>query len=63
MYSWEIQELVELKNYIITIQDYINIIQTSPLVDHVLYNQDHFEMFTEDNYKFKFKIKEIKKTR
>lgn len=61
MYSWEIQELVELKNYIITIQDYINIIQTSPQVDHILYNQDHFEMFTEDNYKFKFKIKEIRK--
>lgn len=61
MYSWEIQELVELKNYIITIQDYINIIQTSPQVDHILYKDNNFEMYTNDYYKFKFKIKEIKK--
>ena len=63
MYSYEIEELINLKQQVITIQEYINIIQTSPQVDHILYNQDHFEMFTEDNYKFKFKIKEIKKTR
>lgn len=61
MYSWEIQELVELKNYIITIQDYINIIQTSPQIDHILYKDNNFEMYTNDYYKFKFKIKEIKK--
>lgn len=61
MYSYEIEELINLKQQVITIQEYINIIQTSPQVDHILYNQDHFEMFTEDNYKFKFKIKEIRK--
>lgn len=61
MYSQEIQELINLKQQVITLNDYINIIQTSPQVDHILYNQDHFEMFTEDNYKFKFKIKEIRK--
>jgi hypothetical protein len=63
MYSQEIQELINLKQQVITIQDYINIIQTSPQVDHILYNNDHFEMFTDDGYGFKFKIKEIKKTR
>lgn len=61
MYSKEIQELIEIKNYIISLNDYINIIQTSPQVDHILYNNDHFEMFTDDGYGFKFKIKEIKK--
>ena len=57
MYSWEIEQLIELKNHLIEIQDYIKIIKTSPQVDHILYNQDHFEMFTNDYYKFKFKIK------
>ena len=57
----KVEQLNNLKQQVITIQDYINIIQTSPQVDHILYNQDHFEMFTEDNYKFKFKIKEIRK--
>ena len=61
MYSKEIQELINLRQQVITLQDYINIIQTSPQVDHILYNQDHFEMYTDDYYKFKFKIKEIKK--
>lgn len=61
MYSKEIQELINLRQQVITLQDYINIIQTSPQIDHILYNQDHFEMYTDDYYKFKFKIKEMKK--
>lgn len=61
MYSKEIQELINLRQQVITHQDYINIIQTSPQVDHVLYNQDHFEMFTDDGYAFKFKIKEVRR--
>ena len=61
MYSYEIEELMQLRNYIITIQDYCEIIRTSPQIDHILYNQDHFEMYTDDYYKFKFKIKKIKK--
>lgn len=60
MYSKEIQELINLRQQVITLQDYINIIQTSPQVDHILYNQDHFEMFTDDGYAFKFKIKEVR---
>lgn len=61
MYSYEIEELIELKNHLIEIQDYIKIIKTSPQIDHILYNKDHFEMYTDDYYKFKFKIKEMKK--
>lgn len=60
MYSHEIEALVELRNHLLSIQDYVEIIQTSPQVDHVLYNQDHFEMFTDDGYAFKFKIKEVR---
>lgn len=57
MYSWEIKQLIELKNYVITIQDYCEIVRTSPQIDHIQYKDDHFEMYTDDYYKFKFKIK------
>lgn len=61
MYSWEIEQLIELKNHLLEIQDYCEIVSTSPQIDHILYNQDHFEMYTDDYYKFKFKIKQINK--
>ena len=61
MYSYEIEQLMQLKNYLISIKDYCEIVATSPQIDHILYNQDHFEIYTNDYYKFKFKIKEIKK--
>lgn len=61
MYSYEIEELIELRNYLLTIQEYVQIIKTSPQIDHVQYKKDHFELFTEDGYKFKFKIKQCKK--
>ena len=35
MYSQEIQELINLRQQVITLNDYINIIQTSPQVDHI----------------------------
>lgn len=61
MYSWEIEKLIELRNQLISIQEYVEIIKTSPQIDHVLYQDEHFNLFTTDNYHFKFKIKEIKK--
>lgn len=61
MYSQEIQELINFKQQVITLNDYINIIQTSPQVDHILYQDENFNLFTTDNYHFKFKIKENKK--
>lgn len=61
MYSKEIQELIEIKNYIISLNDYINIIQTSPQIDHVLYKDEYFNLFTTDNYHFKLKIKEVRR--
>lgn len=61
MYSYQIEELIKFKNNLLDIKDYIEIVKTSPQIDHILYNQDHFEMYTNDCYKFKFKIKEIRK--
>lgn len=61
MYSYEIEELIELKNHLIEIQDYIKIIKTSPQIDHIQYKKDHFEIKTNDYYTFKFKIKKYTK--
>lgn len=56
MYSYEIEELLKLKNYIITVQDYVRIC-SSPQVDHVSYKDDNFHIWTDDNYEFVLKIK------
>ena len=61
MYSHEIEQLIELKNNLLDIKDYIEIIKTSPQVDHILYKNQNFHMFTTDDYHFKFKIKQIRK--
>ena len=63
MYSWEIEQLIELKNHLLDIYDYCEIIKTSPQIDHVLYKNQNFHLFTTDDYHFKFKIKQINKTR
>lgn len=63
MYSHEIEELIELKNNLLEIKDYVKIIKTSPQIDHVQYKKDHFELNTTDGYNFKFKIKQINRTR
>lgn len=58
MYSHEIQQLLELKNYLINHIEYLNILNTSPQINHVEYNkqQDEYEMWTTDNYYFKYKV-------
>lgn len=61
MYSYQIEELIKFKNNLLDIKDYIEIVRTSPQIDHIIYKDNNFEMYTNDFYKFKFKIKEIKK--
>lgn len=61
MYSHEIKQLLELKNYLLDRKEANKIlnIKNSPQINHVKYNtyDDNFEMWTSDNYYFKFKIK------
>ena len=59
MYSWEIQQLLELKNYLIDVEDYIKICNTSPQIREIHYNafEDNFNIKTEDRYDFKFNVK------
>lgn len=58
MYSWEIEQLLRLRNYLISNKEYFNIIDTSPQINHVKYdgwNKD-YNIWTDDNYYFKFKV-------
>ena len=61
MYSHEIKQLLEFKNYLLDRKEANRIlnVKDSPQINHVKYNQDSndFEMWTSDNYYFKFKIK------
>lgn len=63
MYSWEIKQLLELKKYLITSNEYIRICNTSPQIDYIKYNpyEDNFYIHTKDNYSFTFKLKKDRK--
>ena len=63
MKSQEIEELLELKNYLISIQDYVDILRTSPQIRDLAYDKeaDNFYIETDDSYKLKFKLDCINK--
>jgi hypothetical protein len=56
MYSYEIENLLKLKNYLVSIQEYLEIIK-SPQIDHIKYENDMFYLWTNDDYKFTLKIR------
>lgn len=62
MYSHEIERLLKIKQYILSYNDYANIITTSPQINNVKYNKDNdtFEIKTDDRFNFKFKVKSMK---
>ena len=59
MYSFEIQKLMELRNYLLSVKEYFYVCDTSPQIVRVSYNpfDNNFNIYTNDNYNFKFKIK------
>ena len=67
MYTWEIENLLKIKNYILNSEEYTNIISSSPQVKRVKYNtfDDSMETWTEeqDNSKkyFKYKVRRKEK--
>lgn len=63
MKSQEIEELLELKNYLISIQDYVDILRTSPQIRDLAYDkeEDNFYIETDDRYRLKFKLDCINK--
>lgn len=58
MYSCEINQTLESHNYNIDSETYINICNTSPQISRVKYESygNFFEMWTDDNYYWKFII-------
>lgn len=59
MYSWEIDQLMKLRNYLIEIKDYINISSTSPQIYLTCYDytSDNYYWKTNDNYEWTFKVR------
>ena len=56
MYSKEIEQLLRAKNYLISVKEYIQIIKSSQ-VDHVIYKNQQFYIYTTDGYQFKLQVK------
>ena len=67
MYTWEIENLLKIKNYILNSEEYSSMISSSPQVKRVKYNtfDDSMETWTEeqDNSKkyFKYKVRRKEK--
>lgn len=59
MYSNEIENLLKFKNYLISVQDYLEIIK-SPQIDHIKYENQGFSIWTTDGYSFKLKLRKEK---
>lgn len=59
MYSWEIQQLMEMRNYLISVEEYLSICEASPQIIEVKYDayQDNFMIKTNDGYNVYFKVK------
>lgn len=59
MYSYEIEKLLKIRNYLLSIEEYNNIVSNSSQIDHVKYTPEEniFTIWTNDDYTFTFKIK------
>ena len=57
MYSYEIEQLLKLRNNLVTVKEYLEICKSSQ-VNCVKYNaeKNNFEIHTKDNYHFVLKI-------
>ena len=56
MYSYEIENLLKLRNYLISNKEYFNICKTSPQIKRISYDNDDFRIQTSDNYDLHFKV-------
>ena len=63
MYSYEIDSIIMQNNYIISVNTYIDICASSPQIIRIHYEPfgDYFEIYTKDNYYWKFRVVKEKK--
>lgn len=61
MYSYEITNIMNQQNFNIDPNIYINIIQTSPQIDRVIYKPfgNYYEMWDKDGCYWKFNVNKI----
>lgn len=61
MYSYEINNLIEYRNYLLKVEEYLNILGTSPQISRVKYDpySDSFEIWTNDNCYWKFRLEPL----
>lgn len=57
MYSKEIENLLKIKQNVISTSEYFEILNTSPQINHVKYDNGCYQIETDDRYKFKVKVK------
>jgi len=59
VYTFEIDNLLKAKKYLISAREYLQICNTSPQIREVKYDafQDNFMIETDENYKVYFKVK------
>ena len=60
MYSEDIKKYLKLKKYIITFDEYLNIIKSPQVREVIGKNNNNFDLLTDDGYSFSFKIIENK---
>lgn len=60
MYSYEIENLLKYKNFLLTAKEYIKILETSPQINHVIYKNEEIIIWTDDGKKFTLKIRKEK---
>lgn len=56
MYSYEIENLLKLKSYLISVEEYFKICDSSQVINIKYFKDNTFEVWTNDNYYFKFKV-------
>lgn len=63
MYSWEIDQLLKFKNYLLDAKEYIKICDESKQIKRIKYDpfNDTFYIETTDEYKWTFKVKRREK--
>ena len=61
MYSHEIEQLLKLRNFLVSREEYnkISNLKDNPQINHIKYDihKDEFQIDTRDNFHFKVKIK------
>ena len=63
MYSWEIDQLMKMKNYLLEVEEYFKICDESSQISRIKYDpfNDTFYIKTTDEYEWTFKVKRREK--